>query len=67
VGWGPKLEEKECDIVPSLRAAIDENGTMIDWQLGGETDKARENLPQCHFDNHASYIKILEIEPELPR
>jgi hypothetical protein len=36
---------------------------LVEWELPGETEILGENLPQCHFVHHRSYMTRPDIEP----
>jgi hypothetical protein len=39
----------------------------VDFELLGETEVLGENLPQCHFVHHKSYMTWLGLELGPPR
>jgi hypothetical protein len=39
----------------------------VKWELAGETEVLGENLPQCHFVDHKSYMTWPELGSNLGR
>jgi hypothetical protein len=35
---------------------------LVEWELAGETEVLGENLPQCYFVYHISYVTSIGIE-----
>jgi hypothetical protein len=47
----------------SIVPASDDNGRLVEWKLGEETEILGGYLPQCHFIRHKSHMIWIGIEP----